>query len=232
MKSLKILLLALLVCSCNSKSSAQENIRIYTFKKGEILDVLLIDQKPETDSLFQDYVKVAFPVAIEMSYKNLPGFPIVETTQGNIQPKGIGFGKWGSKRLREEFLAQIETKVPDFHSRRRAIWSYFSITYYEMPRDITFKVNRDKYNVVTAYWKKEGPGFKEFIKAFKETSRTYGGKAVLELENGTSPFGYFYQPDYLVITEWDSKQAFDSFYQKNLEMASNGLGQVHQFAIK
>ena len=59
-----------------------------------------------------------------------------------------------------------------------------------------------------------------------------GGKTVVELMDGKSPFGYYYQPDYLVITEWKDKATFDAFYQANIKMKQEGVKHVNQFLLK
>ncbi len=230
MNYLQFAILTFILCWCNASTMAQTNIKSYSFKKGEILDMLLLSAKPNTDALFKDYVKVAFPVAIEMSYKNLPGFKIEDHTQGNLHPKSLIFGKWDNVEKREQFLTEVESFVPDFHKRRRDIWSVFNLTYYEMP-ETTFEINKGKYNVVTAYWQKDEVSFQKFKTTWLEKSRVKGGKTILALSNGKSPFGYYYRPDYLVITQWESKEVFDTFFAENLKMDHTGVLHVNQFAI-
>ncbi len=230
MKFLKCALLAVIVCSCNYNTSAQSKIKSYTFKKGEVLDILLLSQKPKADSLFKNYVKTAFPLAIKMSYKGLPGFKVENYTQGNLQPQSLILGKWNSKEKREKFITDIENVVPDFQQQRRDIWSLFNLTYYEMP-EITFEINKDKYNVVTAYWQKEGKSFTQFKKKWLQKSSNKGGKTILELTNGKSPLGYYYQPDYFVITQWENKTDFEAFHKENLIMNHEGVLHMNQFVI-
>ncbi|WP_108803288.1 hypothetical protein [Aquimarina sp. Aq107] len=210
---------------------AQSDIKSYNFKKGEILDILLLTTKPGTKKDFEKYKKTIFPVGIEKTYKPLPGFGISETTQGNIQPSNFIFGKWKDLKNREEFIAQIEGIVPDFHVQRRNIWSLFNLTYYEMPQDISFKIDKNKYNVATSYWKKETTSFKKFKELWLQKSSANGGKKIIELTNGKSVVGYYHNPDLLVITQWESKAAFDSFYKENLKMNHKGILHVNQFVL-
>ncbi len=229
MKPLKISMVLLLTFNVNL--NAQSNIKSFNFKKGEILDILVLTTKPKTDGLFDRYKKTAFPVAFKMSYKPQPGFGITEITQGNHQPKSFIFGKWESLKKREKFLTQIEIEVPDFHKQRRDIFSFFGLTYYEMKKELSFEINRDKYNVITAYWKKEDSSFLQFKKDWLHQSNTAGGHVVIELNDGKSPFGYYYQPDFLVITEWESKAKFEAFHKENLKMNHKGVHHVNQFVI-
>lgn len=210
---------------------AQDNKLEYQFRKGEVLDILLLTNGPDVKTLFPNYRNTAFPVATKFSYKPIPGLPITETLQGGIQPQSLIFGKWDSKEKRKGFLDAIVPEVPDFHKQRRAIWTYFSLTYYELPRDISFTINRSKYNVVTSYWG-EGKSFKEYLKAFQQATTQNGGKEVISLTNGTSPVGYVYNPDYLTITQWESKTAFDAFYKEHLAMEEKRIHNVHQFVLK
>ncbi|MEO1450484.1 MAG: hypothetical protein AAFV07_13215, partial [Bacteroidota bacterium] len=55
------LLPLLFSCLCLPAQQAAPTIRDYSFKQGEVLDLLLLRQKPQTDSLFKRYIKTAFP---------------------------------------------------------------------------------------------------------------------------------------------------------------------------
>ncbi|AXT61505.1 hypothetical protein D1816_14465 [Aquimarina sp. AD10] len=231
MKLIKIAALGLLVCLSNFSLNAQSKKQSYSFKKGEILDILLLTTKPEGGALFDRYKKTAFPVASKRSYKPQPGFIIKESTQSSFHPQNFLFGKWDNLESREKFLAEIETEVPDFHKQRRDIWSIFNMTYYEMTKDISFEIDRNKYNVVTSYWKKDANAFNTFKKEWIQKSKNKGGKNILALTKGISPLGYYYNPDYMVITQWKNKAAFDAFYKENLKMNHKGVKDVNQFVI-
>ncbi len=231
MTFLKTAILGCIVLCFSLTLHAQSNIKSYDFKKGEILDILLLTTKPEGNALFKKYRETAFPVATKRSYKPLPGFKITETTQGNIQPTSFLFGKWNDLENREAFIAEIETFVPDFHKQRRDIWSIFNLVYYEMPNDITFEINKDKFIVATAYWQKDAVTFQKFKKEWLQKAKAKGGKNILHLSNGKSPVGYYYNPDYLLITQWENKAAFEAFYKENLTMSHKGVQHVNQFVI-
>ncbi len=233
MKLLEYPILIFLMYTFSLNLNAQPTTKTYSLKKGEVLDILVLSAKPDTNNLFDTFKKTAIPVAIQMSYKPLVGFSVAKYTQGNHQPQSLIFGTWEHVKKREKFIAEIEGKVPDFHAQRQNIWSFFGLTYYEMPKDISFKINNDKYIVVTSYWQKEGKGiqFEQFKKNWIRKSNNAGGQIILELMNGKSPFGYYYNPDYQVITQWENKVAFEVFYKENLKMNHDAIKHVNQFVI-
>ncbi|WP_298313786.1 hypothetical protein [uncultured Aquimarina sp.] len=231
MKLLKNLILVFLTCLLTTSLVAQSDVKSFDFKKGEVLDILLLTNKPDIEKDFERYKKTAFPVASKRTYRPQPGFNIKETTQGNIQPTTFIFGKWNDLKNREQFISEIEDIVPDFHVQRRNMWSIFNLTYYEMPRDISFKIDRSKYIVATSYWKKDTESFKKFTELWSQKSAAKGGKKILQLTNGKSPLGYYHNPDLLVITQWESKQEFDAFYKENLKMDHKGVLHVNQFVL-
>lgn len=231
MNPLKMIILVCCAILFTSSLIAQSDIKTISFKKGEILDILLLSTKSETAKHFEKYKKTAFPIAFKRTYRPLPGFKITQTTQGNIQPSSFIFGKWNDLKNREQFIAEIDDIVPDFHEQRRNIWSLFNLTYYEMPKDLTINFDKTKYNVATAYWKKEELPFKKFKELWLQKSESTGGKSFLQLTNGKSPMGYYHNPDWLVITEWDSKEEFDAFYKENLSMNHKGVLHVNQFIL-
>ncbi|MEW7277989.1 hypothetical protein ABW636_05285 [Aquimarina sp. 2201CG1-2-11] len=210
---------------------AQSNIKTISLKKGEILDILLFTTKTDTEKAFEKYKKTAFPFAFKKTYQPLTSFKIVENAQGNIHPSSFIFSKWSNLKNREEFIEEIEGVVPDFHLQRRNIWTLFNLTYYEMPSDISFTINKDKYNVVTAYWKKENSSFKNFMTLWLQKLKLTGGTTILQLTNGKSTMGYHYNPDILLITHWNSKKDFEAFRKENLKMNHKGVLHVNQFIL-
>jgi len=231
MKLSKNLALVFITYLLTTSLSAQSNVKSFNFKKGEVLDILLLTNKPDIEKDFEKYKKTAFPVAFKRTYRPQPGFSIKETTQGNIQPTSFLFGKWDDLKNREQFIAEIDNVVPDFHQQRRTMWSIFNLTYYEMPRDISFKIDKSKYVVATSYWKKDAASFNKFTKTWLQKSIAKGGKEIIQLTNGKSPVGYYHNPDLLVITQWESKSAFDAFYKENLKMDHKGVLHVNQFVL-
>lgn len=229
-KYLKFGLFLLLLWGTIATILAQEDIITYHFKKGEVLDVLLLTNGPDVQTLLPRYRETAFPVAATFSYKPVPGFPIKETVQGGVQPQSIIFGKWESLDKREGFLKAIVPAVPDFHEQRRALWPYFTLTYYEVKEDTDLVIDRSKYNVVTSYWGK-GKAFTAYLEVFKKDTKEQGGKEVLTLTRGNSPVGYMYNPEYLTITQWNNKEAFDLFYEKHQAMEESQITNVHQFIL-
>jgi len=231
MKLLKISALIFLISLTTSSIVAQSAIKSISAKKGEILDILLLNTKKGVEKNFEKYKKTAFPVAIKRTYQPLFGYGISETAQGNIQPTVIAFGKWKDLKNREQFIKEIDGIVPDFHLQRRNIWSLFNLTYYELPNDISFSIDKTKYNVITSYWEKDAVAFKAFKKRWLQKSASNGGKNLLKLAKGKSPMGYYHNPDLLVITQWDSKEDFDAFYKQNLAMNHKGVLHVNQFIL-
>ena len=228
---LKTLIISALLVANNGLAQDQ-NLKRYEFKKGEVMDLLLISFNPDITELYNEYRQKALPIAAEMSFSIQGINGIAETVQGNIQPQSMLIGKWDNLKLRERFLDEIEERLPDFHQRRRAIWSYFGLTYFEMPDEVSFVIDKSKYTVVTAYWQKEAGRFNEFVKDIRTAVKKHKGSTIMSASNGKSPYGYFYQPDYIEITQWDSKAQFEGFYNENRKMDVQGLSQVHQFVLK
>ena len=203
-----------------------------TFKKGEVLDILLFTGNPDFSKLFPRYKETAFTFALKTGYQPQPILSIVETTQGGIQPGSFVFGKWTNLASRKKFLNEIINEVPDFHEQRRALWSSFYLAYYEMKEDTSFVINPEKTIVATAYWKDDRGAFMNFKKEWLKEAKKNGGKLLLELNDAMSSVGYMYKPDYMILTEWNSRSSFDTFVETTLKMGEKGIQNVNQFIIK
>lgn len=215
-----------------SFSQAQNQIIQYDLKKGQVLDIIFLSNKPDIDKQLQSYFNNVFPVAEKKGYHSLKGFGLGDATQGNYQPGSMIFGYWDGENNRPEFLSTIEQQMPDFHEKRRAIWSTFDLTFYVLKKNLSFEIDTEKFNVVTAYWANDIKSFKSFEKALKDETSTTGGKIKLALKNGDSPFGYYYNPDLLLVTEWESEAAFKKFYDANVQMDHSSVKHVNQMKFK
>ncbi|NER18371.1 hypothetical protein [Spongiivirga citrea] len=210
--------------------TAQNKLHTLSFKKGEVLDILLLSNNPDINTLFDRYKKTAFPVASKYSYQPMPGFRIKNTTKGNNEANTFVFGKWNSLEKREAFLDAIVPAVPDFHEQRKAIFKYFVLAYHEMPANTTFTIDRNKYNVVTSYWSKSKKE-KQFLKNQKSNIANYGGKLILVLQNGKTPEGYEYDPTVTIITQWESQKAFERYQKKTEKSLLKSIKNTHQFVL-
>ncbi len=228
LKTVVLVFFSLAIFNCKAQS---EKVKSFSFKKGEIMDVMLLTTAPDSDAKFETYKKTAFPLAFEYSYQPQQGFKISKLTLGTGLPVSLIFGKWESKMKREGFLANISKRVPNFHQQRRDIFPYFYLTYYEMPSDINFSVNTEKYNVATSFWEEDSEKFDKFSSKWEGDIKKAGGNIVLQLNNGDSPTGYNYNPDQFYIIQWDNQSAFEAYAKQHTMSSYEGLKNVHQFTI-
>jgi len=213
----------------------QENTKSFDFKKGEVVDVMLLTGRKEVyKKLFSEYKKDIYPIGYKYSYESQGGFKIKKLTLGNHISSSFLFGKWDNITKREKFLKEIVKLVPDFHKRRRALFLDFGLTYYEVKNDLNFSVNLDKFNVVTSFWVVDSDIkniYDIFYKSWKKSIEKNGGKIILKLSEGISPTGYYYNPIVLSIVEWENERQFQNFVNKYPETSYERLKDIHQFVI-
>ncbi len=213
-------------------TTAQQKIKYFDFKKGELLDIILLSQTKNSNSLFERYKKTAFPVAFEYGFQPQSSFGISQLTLGTNKPDAFIFGKWASLEKREGFLNSITKRVPDFHQQRRDLFPYFGLTFYEMNQDLKFSIDVSKFNVATALWNSASQQNSTFFEKWRAAVKKFGGTIRLTLENGTSPLGYYYNADVLCIVEWQNESAFQAFAKKHPLSFYQALRNVHQFVIQ
>lgn len=205
----------------------------YVFEAGQVIDFLFLTRRPNSEEALIAYARAAISEARALDYKGLGGFNITRRpTQGNYYPESLIFGGWpGGFDDRVEVLAQLKEMVPDLYERRLDVWSRFDMTNYQLDEDKSFTVRRDKIQVLTAYWQKDGAKFDAFKQEFLMKAKATGGVVKLELTDPRSPFWYDYTPEYTVIAEWDNQAAFDVFLKQNLAMDHSGIKHVNQFYL-
>ena len=228
----KLLIKVIAVFLISNLAWTQEKQKLYEFKKGEVLDILLIKTKEKTGKLFDVYKKTIFPVGVEYTFQPQPNFAVKKIILGHHTPSSMIIGKWENARKREGFLSNIVKRVPDFHEQRKGLFDYFGLTYYEMEKDIKFSVKSNKFNIANAFWGRDDKKSSAFYKEWENKVKKLGGEIVLKLENGTSPIGYYYNADVFYIVEWKDKSAFKVFLKENPLSSYEDLRNVHQFVIK
>lgn len=227
---LRTTVILLLIFAGTFQLAAQKKQYTLSFDKGEVLDILLLTNYPDNESLFDRYKQTIFPLGVKYSYQPMPGFGIKHTLKGNDNAKSLVFGKWDSFEKREAFLDTVATAIPDFHKQRKDVFKYFVLTYYEMTSKTTFTIDRNKYNVVTSYWSKN-KNMNTFLKGQKSNIANHGGTQILVLQNGKTPKGYEYDPTVTIITQWESQDAFENFQKNTEKSVLKSIKNTHQFVL-
>lgn len=221
----------LLLSSYRTEETTAPKNKTISLKKGEVFDILLLSQNSNTSEDLKLYFRDAAPVARRMSYQPLPSFKIKGHTQGNHRPENLILAKWSNLEQREAFLTEIIKEVPDFHERRRKIWSYFGLCYFEMQEDVSFTIDTERYYVATAYWMKTKEESDVFFQKWTKQLKKMKGEVAIQLQNGKSPFGYQYRPDHFVISVWENEAAFQAFQKKTQKLKTDNIKHVNEFIM-
>ena len=213
--------------------TGQSQVRTISLKKGEALDLLLFTNHSDASELKTEYFSKAVSIARQYGYTPQYSSAIKEPPlQGNYWPDVFIMATWKSYDERVKFTREIVLAYPEFHEMRRAIWPTFFLTYWKVETDKSVEIHPDRHYIATAYWSQEKELFDSFQQQWQTTLSDHGGQVVLRLANGTSPFGYHYNPDLFTITEWDSQEAFEKFCLENEQMDRSGVLHVNQFLIQ
>ena len=227
------ILFLLLLCGTSITLCAQGAPRTFDLKKGQVFDILLLNYSPDVEAAKQRYFKEAFPIATKNGYQPGAGFAVKKMpTQGNYHPELLVTGTWPSVTDREQGVVALETELGDFHEQRRAIWSSFNVTYYELQEDIAFTTDSAKYYVATMFWSGETKAYAKFLRKWNKAALEAGGKAMMSLTDGHSPFGYYHNPDFFTITEWENEADFNVFLAKDRAIDHAGVRHLNQFSIQ
>ncbi|MEL6538459.1 MAG: hypothetical protein AAFQ98_23760 [Bacteroidota bacterium] len=210
----------------------QARIDTVELQKGEVLDILLISTKEDVGEDLKAYFRDAGTVAQRYSYTSLPGFRVMEHTQGNHQPQILVMGGWSDLEKREAFLDEILDEVPDFHERRRKIWSYFGLCYFELQEDLFLQINRDQYHVATALWFEDASKAEDYLKQWNKQLGRAKGEVLVQLQDGTSPKGYQFRPDFFVITTWEDETAYRRFQAKAERLDGESIRHSNELVLE
>jgi len=212
---------------------ADEGEKTFTFAKGQVLDVLYLTRRPNTDEALQTYFKTLGPIARKLKYTPLGAVRVAgKPSQGNLYPNVVAFGSWpGDFADRDEAYRNLLLEEPDLQGRRMDIWSSFNMTQYEVREDIILTMDKAKHYVWTAYWLKDAGDLRAFQKAFMDTLEATSGRSKMVLAGGRSPFGYEFEPHLVVVAEWDSILDAAKFTDASKALNARGVRHVTQFPV-
>lgn len=229
--NIRYLLLVPMVVGLFHLSHAQ--VKTISLKKGEAVDLLLLTTNKNAAEEQKEYFSKAVGIAQKWGYKPQYSSKVsLPPTQGNYWPAVFIIAKWEDYDKRIKFTEDILKEYPQFHERRRIIWPSFNLTYWKVKEDREINIDPDLFYIATSYWSDEQRAFASFKDDWAQTVKSQGGKIVLEFKDGTSPFGYYYNPEFFTITEWASKEDFEKFHEKNQAMDHTGVKHVNQFILQ
>lgn len=199
----------------------------FDFKKGEVMDILLLNAKREAKQKLDYYFKTAIPIAMNMGYVPQKGFSVPESpTAGNYHPESLIVGKWTGLEVRYAALKGLESEMEGFHQLRRDIWSNFFVTYYALNKDVKFQVDADRYNVALALW-----ADKKALKRIEQSILKSNGSILLNLKDGQSPYGYHYNPDAFLIISWEKDSDFLKYKEDVAMIEAKKVRHINEFRI-
>ncbi len=203
-------------------------------KKDRVIDFLFLNNKENAQQHLKNYFSTVIPAANKLGYQPVYSFSIKrKPIRGNYHPDNLAIGSWpGGFKERREGLEKLMVQFPDLHARRFDIWSTFNMTNYAIKEDIVAPLSPDNIYVLSAYWKNEQQSFDDFRKNQMERIQKSGGKVILKLEDGRSPFGYLYNPELTIITEWPSQKAFDQFHSKYLHLDQKSIKHANELYLE
>lgn len=210
----------------SSQSTAEQTLSL---KENTVIDLLFLNDIAGNGQLKKLYFTDVAPIAKAMGYQPIMGFRITKKPiQGNYFPNVLAIAQWpGNMDDRQNLFDQLLVKVPDLHAKRFDIWSSFSMSNYYVSKDrrLTFKDN--KRYVLTAFWQSNEKIFQGHLKQYIQQIENAGGKVLIKLSEGSSLFGYLYNPDMTFITEWQDMNAFERFSQTTKVNGKNSSGVKH-----
>lgn len=210
----------------SSQTKADQTLSL---KENTVIDLLFLNDISDNQKFKKQYFVDVAPIAKTMGYQPIMGFRIKEKPiQGNYFPNVLAIAQWpGNMADRKSLFEQLLVKVPDLHAKRFDVWSSFKMSNYYIHKDKTLTFKDDKRYVLTALWQSDEKKFKNYLKQHIEQVESAGGKVLIKLDEGSSLFGYLYNPDFTVITEWNDMKAIKRFTQSTKINNKNSSGVKH-----
>ena len=185
-------------------------------KRGEVLQVIVSEQRPDGRDAARTYGQAAFPLAQRHGYQRIGQFNVRQTVRSDFKPQAVSFFSWPSQAALDAFSA--EPAWPAIKATRPQAWTGLDIYSAELSEDLTIKADRNKHYTVLVAWLKSDEAtadYDRYLAGIAPAVERSGGRFIYKMR---MPEREAYAPDataphQLTFVEWESTDGFDRVQQ-------------------
>lgn len=193
-------------------SAASQPAFTIDMKRGEVLQVIISEQRPGGGDAARTYGSKAYPLAQRYGYKRIGQLDVRQKVRSSFDPQAVSFFSWPSQKALDAFSA--EPSWPAIMATRPEAWSGLDIYSAELPEDLQISIDPAKHYTVLVAWLKsdEARGaYARYLTGIEPAVERSGGRFLYKME---MPEREAYAedakaPHQLTFVEWESTDGFE-----------------------
>ncbi|AWW75348.1 hypothetical protein CD351_13005 [Erythrobacter sp. KY5] len=192
-------------------------------KRGEVLQVIVSQQRADGREAARTYGQAAFPLAQRHGYARIGQLNVRQTIRSDFAPQAVSFFSWPSQAALDSFSA--EPDWPAIKATRPEAWSGLDIYSAELQHDLKIATDPDKHYTVLIAWLKSDEAtadYDRYLTGIEPAVERSGGRFLYKMR---MPEREAYAPDataphQLTFVEWETTDGFEKV-QQSPEYAAN-----------
>jgi len=220
-------------------NSEQEEQLVIEVKRGEVLQLIAPESRPDAAAARQSYYDAVFPVADSFGYRRLGQLNVHRRVSSDYDPGAFIFFSWPS-----EAAAQGFSNHPDWPTQkanRREGWTELKIYNAVMEQDLRLSFDPKKhYSVVVAWFNADNPGdYERYLSGIEPAVVRAGGRFIYKMQSpnieahASAPTA----PGQITFVEWETENGFAEVqnspeYLANRQYFATGLERFEFYYLK
>jgi uncharacterized protein (DUF1330 family) len=179
-------------------------------KRGEVLQVIASENRPDGGAARRTYGQSAFPIASSFGFQRLGQLNVSQNVISDFAPEAFSFFSWPDQTSVDAFGNHPDW--PAIKATRPDAWSELKVYTAELQDDLTLHFDPDKhYSLVVAWLKDDGSeDYARYLSGIEAAVTREGGRFIYKmrepsLESHASPPT---APNQLTFVEWDDTEGF------------------------
>ena len=181
-------------------------------KRGEVLQVIISEQRPDGGPAARAYGSKAYPLAQQYGYQRIGQLNVAQKVVSSFDPQAVSFFSWPSQQALDTFSA--EPAWPAIKETRPQAWSGLDIYSAQLREDLKVSIDPDKHYTVLVAWLKSDEArddYARYLSGIEPAVERVGGRFIYKM---MMPTREAYEedaaaPHQITFVEWETTDGFE-----------------------
>jgi len=236
MKTKILKLTTVIALSIGFNVAVSANTLTHKFKQGEVMCLVSSINHANNTDIKNAYFQGVFPIAEQLGFEFIVNLYVDKQIAGDHAAPAFSLIKLPSTQAKIDINNKHLAQWGHLRKQRPQIWKELVAREYEMKKDLTLDLDDEKYYQVETFWVQQDRDleFTQFRDEVEKTVGNYQGKILYKdgLPSDYETLGNNRAPSHMVITEWQSKAAFEKFVKQKIAQPFEYLGGYNAWLMK
>ncbi len=209
--------LALPLAGAHAQASGQEAPSGWTLdlKQGEVLQLVVPEERPEGKEARQTYYQNAFPIAERLGYANEGLLSVRQKVRGDYDPSVFVFFSWPNAEAAQGYRSN--PRFAEFKALRKEAWHEMNIYDAEIREDLRITFDPAKHYTALIAWLDDETrtDYTRYLDGIEPAVKRSGGRFIYKMFDPTMQAlrGSQDGPGQITFVEWETEDGFAKVQQ-------------------